>query len=140
MSAFAYERIWRETSECFRPSCVMACVGEVFGTSHEPPTAVVAVAFDGCFFERAVHSFDPSIRPRPLDLRQTVLNAVFIGRRVAFVNQRTFLPATDQSTALGRPIKRRSFSRADKFNFVDLRIVIYKIVYAIHNFLNKALS
>ena len=48
----------------------------------ELPVAVVMIALDGSFLDRAVHTFDLTIGPRMLDLGKSVLNAVLAAAHV----------------------------------------------------------
>ncbi len=71
---FADELVGREAFEGLQPSPEVVGADEVGEVVSQLLVVVVVKAFDGCVLDRAVHSFDLTIRPGVLDLGQPVLN------------------------------------------------------------------
>ena len=80
--AFADELIGREAFERFQPSTKIICIDEVGEMSSKLVVAIVMIAFDGGFLDRAVHSLDLAIGPRMIDFCEAMLDAVFAASHV----------------------------------------------------------
>ena len=54
----------------------------------------VVVAFDGCLFDRSIHSLDLPICPRMIDFRQPMFDSVLVTNTVKQVHKRPFIFCT----------------------------------------------
>ena len=79
---FADVFVGREAFEGFETPAVVIGVDEVREVALELPGAVVVIAFDGGFLDGPVHAFDLAVRPRMLDLGESVLDAVLAAAHV----------------------------------------------------------
>ncbi len=75
----------REALEGLQPAPVVVGVDEVVEAGFKSPIAVIVIAFDGSFLDRAVHPFDLAIGPRMLDLGEPVLDLIFFAPHVEHV-------------------------------------------------------
>ena len=74
----ADELVGREALEGFETPAVIVGADEVREVALELPVAVVMIALDGGFLDRAVHTFDLAIGPRMLGLGAAVLDGVLL--------------------------------------------------------------
>ena len=71
-----------ETFEGLKTPAVIVGVDEVGEVALELPVVVVVIALDSRFFDRPVHAFDLTVRPRMFDLGQAVLDAVLAAAHI----------------------------------------------------------
>lgn len=79
---FTDEIVRREPFESLEPPAEVVGADEVGEILLELQVAVVVKAFDGGFFDGAVHPLDLAIRPWVLDLGEAVLDAVLAAAHV----------------------------------------------------------
>lgn len=65
-----------EPLESLQATSKVVRLDEVVKVGLKLAVSLVVIAFDGCFLDRAIHSLDLTIRPRMLDLGQSMLDAV----------------------------------------------------------------
>ncbi len=75
----------RETLESLQPPPIIVGIDEVVEVDGQLRVAVVMVAFDRRFLDRAVHPFDLAVGPWVLDLGEPVFDPVFLAAHVEHV-------------------------------------------------------
>ena len=104
---FGDEFVWREALQGYETPAVIVSADEVREVALELRVAVVVIALDGGFLDRAVHTFDLTIGPRMPDLGQLVLNAVLATAHVKHMGRVPGRWAIGVVTAAATRTKRR---------------------------------
>ena len=79
---FDDEFVGREPLQGFEASGVIVGVDEIRQVAFELIAAVVVVALDGGFLDRAVHAFDLAVGPGMSDLCQAVFDPILLATHV----------------------------------------------------------